>query len=94
MLKMLRISLFALLLFPLSVMAEAIDINSADSTALEQVKGVGPAKAAAIVKYRDEHGPFASVDDLVKVPCIGERSLESLRPQVTARAPQAQPAQR
>lgn len=64
--------------------ATTVDINSADATALEQVKGIGPARAAAIVKFRSENGPFKSVDELARVPGIGDKSLEKLRPQLSA----------
>lgn len=89
MLQALRTIVFALLLTPLVALASAIDINAADVAALEQIKGVGPAKAAAIVKYRDDNGPFKSVDELVNVPGIGEKSLEQMKPQITASQPKA-----
>ena len=44
---------------------------------------MGPVTAAAIIQYRTEHGPFASVDDLMDVSGIGPATLEELRPQVT-----------
>lgn len=82
--KLLLTALLALSLSPLCASASApVDINSADAAMLEQVRGIGPAKASAIVAYREENGSFQSVDDLVKVPGIGERSLEQLREQVT-----------
>lgn len=82
--KLLLAALLALALSPLAAMAGAtIDINTADAATLEQLRGVGPAKASAIVAYRTENGPFNSIDDLVKVPGIGERSLEQLRDQIT-----------
>lgn len=83
-----RAIVLALLLSPLSALA-AVDINTADTAALEQVKGIGPARAAAIVKYRSENGPFKSVDDLVKVPGIGEKSVEQLRDQLSVGKPAA-----
>ncbi|MDR0701949.1 MAG: helix-hairpin-helix domain-containing protein [Azoarcus sp.] len=79
-----------LALGPLAALAlEPVNINTADSTALQQINGIGPAKAKAIVEYRKTHGPFASVDDLVKVPGIGEKSLSSMKPQVTTGAANA-----
>lgn len=82
--KLLLAALLALSLSPLAAMASPqIDINSADATTLEQVRGIGPAKASAIVAYRQENGLFKSVDELVNVPGIGERSLEQVREQVT-----------
>ena len=48
---------------------------------------IGPAKAEAIAAYRAEHGPFQSVDQLTEVSGIGEATLETLRPYITASAP-------
>lgn len=56
-----------------------IDVNVADATTLEQLPGVGPALAAAIVTHREEHGPFGSVDDLLAVSGIGPAKLAGLR---------------
>lgn len=63
---------------------EVIDLNSADAYDLDRLPGIGPAKAEAILAYREEHGPFQSVDDLLSVSGIGEVTLENLRPYVTA----------
>ncbi|MGZ8565518.1 MAG: helix-hairpin-helix domain-containing protein [Actinomycetota bacterium] len=60
-----------------------ININTADATAFETLNGIGEVLAAAIVTYRDEHGPFASVDQLEEVPGIGPSTLEEIRDQVT-----------
>jgi len=52
--------------------AASIDINTADAETLAQsISGIGPSKAQAIVDYRTTNGPFASIDDLVKVQGIG-----------------------
>lgn len=64
--------------------AELININTADVPTLEQVKGIGPSKAQAIVDYRKTNGPFASVDDLAKVHGFGQKSIAKIKPQVTA----------
>lgn len=86
--KFLRALLLSLSLSPLAALAaEPVDLNSADVAALERVVGIGPAKAKAIVDYRNEHGPFASVDDLSKVSGFGAKSVEKLRPQLTVSAP-------
>lgn len=61
----------------------AVDINSADAAELETLPGIGPSKAAAIIQYRTENGPFKSVDELDNVPGIGASTLASLRDQVT-----------
>lgn len=82
--KLLRSLLFALALFPLAALAEGpVDVNTADAAALETVKGIGPAKAKAIIEYRKANGAFASVDDLTKVPGIGDKSVAQLREQLT-----------
>lgn len=81
--KLLGSLLLTLFIAPLAALAAPVDLNSADAPALETVKGIGPARARAIVEYRKSNGPFASVDDLVKVPGIGEKSIEKLRDQIT-----------
>jgi competence protein ComEA len=64
--------------------AGPVDLNTATPEALDALPGVGPATAAAIVRDRDEHGPFRSVDDLARVRGIGPAKLEQLRDLVTA----------
>ena len=56
-----------------------ININSADATRLEDLPGVGPATAALIISYRDQHGPFASVEQLADVRGIGPAKLDAIR---------------
>lgn len=60
-----------------------IDLNSATADLLETLPGVGPATAAAIIGHRDQHGPFASIDELGDVPGIGPAKLDALRGLVT-----------
>lgn len=60
-----------------------IDLNTAGAEELEGLPGVGPATSAAIVAHRQEHGPFASVDDLVAVSGIGDAKLAAVRDLVT-----------
>ena len=55
--------------------AQAIDINTATAAQLEGLKGIGPKKAAEIVKYREANGPFKSVEDLSKVSGVGAKTL-------------------
>jgi competence protein ComEA len=59
--------------------AEPVDLNRATQSELEELPGVGPATARAIVAYRDEHGPFRSVDELMEVRGIGPAKLDGLR---------------
>jgi len=56
-----------------------VDINRADATRLDELPGVGPATAAAIVAERERNGPFLTVDDLERVPGIGPAKLSGLR---------------
>lgn len=58
---------------------DRVNINQAAADALEELPGVGPVTAQAIVDHRDEHGPFGSVDQLMDVRGIGEAKLEQLR---------------
>jgi competence protein ComEA len=60
-----------------------IDINRASVEQLDALPGVGPSTAAAIVQYRDQHGPFRSLDDLGEVRGIGPAKLAQLRPLIT-----------
>jgi competence protein ComEA len=60
-----------------------VNLNTADSAALETLPGVGPSIAAAIIRYRDDEGPFQRVDDLLAVPGIGPSRLAQLVDQVT-----------
>ena len=60
----------------------ALDLNTATAQELEQLDGVGPAIAAEIVAYRDQHGGFASVDELDEVSGIGEAKLAAIRTQL------------
>ena len=66
-----------------SVAVGPIDLNRASVAELDQLPGVGPATAAAIVAHRDTNGPFSSVDDLEAVRGIGPAKVEALRPLVT-----------
>ena len=60
-----------------------INVNTASAAELATLKGIGPAKAQAIVEHRDKNGQFKTVDDLKLVRGVGDKMLEQLRPQVT-----------
>ncbi len=65
------------LALPLCALAGPVNINTADAETISaELKGVGLAKARAIVEYRKKHGPFRSPDDLSLVKGIGERTVE------------------
>jgi len=63
--------------------AGPVNLNTATADALDQLPGVGPATAAAIVRDREQHGPFRSVGDLERVRGIGPAKLEQLHDLVT-----------
>jgi competence protein ComEA len=56
-----------------------ININSADAALLDELPGVGPATAQAIVTYRDQNGPFVNVNGLEDVPGIGPAKVAALQ---------------
>lgn len=60
-----------------------VSVNRASEAELQQVNGIGPAIARAIVEYRTKNGPFQSLDDLESVPGIGPKTLEKLKPYLT-----------
>jgi competence protein ComEA len=60
-----------------------ININTASATELEGLSGIGEVLAATIIEYRDQNGPFATIDDLMDVSGIGPATLEEIRDQVT-----------
>lgn len=77
-----------------AVWAESVDINTADADTLDKTMlGIGKQKAAAIVEYRTQHGPFKSVDELDKVPGIGAETIKKNRDKITAAAPAATPTE-
>ena len=60
-----------------------INLNTADVAALDTLPRIGPALAQRIIDWRDDNGSFTSVEDLLAVPGIGDKMLESLRDLVT-----------
>lgn len=60
-----------------------VNLNTADAAALDTLPGVGPVTAEAILSWREEHGGFTSVDELLEVDGIGEATLADLAPLVT-----------
>lgn len=57
-----------------------VNINQADEAALTTIPGVGPAKAQAIIAYRNEQGKFSAIEDIKKVTGIGDKTFERLAP--------------
>lgn len=81
-------AVLALLAAPTLLLAGPVDVNTADAETISaELKGVGLAKARAIVEYRKKHGPFRSADDLTLVKGIGERTVELNRSDIKVSAP-------
>ncbi|KLT72987.1 topoisomerase [Neisseria arctica] len=64
----------------------AVNINSATAEELKALPGIGAAKAAAIVEYRQQNGNFKTVDDLKNVKGIGDSIVNRLRDEATVGA--------
>lgn len=77
----------ATLVLPLLAYAGPVNVNEADAETISaELQGVGLSKALAIVDYRNVHGPFKSVDDLMLVKGIGERTVEINRANILLKA--------
>lgn len=80
--KLLNTLILALaLLLPLAAPAASpVNINTADKeTLITAISGVGEKKAEAIIEYREQHGPFKSVDEITKIKGIGQGILDRNR---------------
>ncbi|MEG2000415.1 MAG: helix-hairpin-helix domain-containing protein [Evtepia sp.] len=62
---------------------ERIDLNTAGLSDLDRLPGVGEKRAESILRYREEHGGFHSVEELLEIKGIGEKRLEEMRAYVT-----------
>lgn len=60
-----------------------ININTADQAQLETLPGIGPAKAGAIIQYREENGSFSSVENIQNVSGIGSATYNKLKELIT-----------
>lgn len=61
---------------------EKINLNTADSAALQTLSGIGEAKAAAILAYREEHGGFSSIEEIMNVPGIKESTFSNIKDKI------------
>jgi len=79
--------IFVIFVFSLSsaiAWADSVNINTADAQDLAAtIKGVGLKTARVIVAYREQHGPYRSLDELMKIKGIGRMTLESNRDHMT-----------
>ncbi|MBL7249530.1 helix-hairpin-helix domain-containing protein [Alcanivorax marinus] len=60
-----------------------VNLNTASAEELQALRGVGPKTAELIVRWREEEGPFQSVEQLLAIKGIGEKTLARLRDQIT-----------
>ena len=72
-----------LLFIPVTFAAEKINLNTASMEELQMLSGVGPSTAAAIIDYRDNNNGFISVEELMEVKGIGDKTLEKLADQLS-----------
>ncbi len=84
----------AFILSPCVLMAQKTDktakvnINTATVEVLQTLPGIGPTIAQRIVEYRQTHGPFKKVEDLLNVKGIGEKKLEKIKPFIEVAQPE------
>jgi competence protein ComEA len=70
----------------------AVNLNTATKEELDAVKGIGPAKAQAIIDYRSKNGPFKSVDDLKNVHGFGDKTVAKMRSELSVSGATTVPA--
>jgi len=84
----LLLSIVVLVFFalPQIALAELVNINKANESALQaNLSGIGPVKAKAIVEYRKKNGPFKSINELANVPGIGKSLINNNRKNVSTK---------
>ena len=64
---------------------QTVNLNSATAGELETLPGVGPAKAEAIIEYRETNGPFNSIEDLKSISGIGDKTYEKLKEYISVK---------
>ncbi len=67
--------------------AKPLDLNTSTVEQLQQLPGIGPTTAKAIVRFREKSGPFRRVEDLLVIRGITKAKLEKLRPYITVSPP-------
>lgn len=69
--------------------AKPVDLNTASVDELQEVPGIGPTTAKAIVRFREKSGPFERVEDLLVIRGVSKARLEKMRPYLTVSLPAA-----
>lgn len=90
-----KMLMLLLSLCAVNAIAAPVNVNTADAqTISDALSGIGLKKAEAIVKYRTEKGPFKSVEELVNVQGIGEKTVEKIKQDILldGNAPAVTPA--
>jgi competence protein ComEA len=64
---------------------KTVNLNSATKSDLETLPGIGPSKADAIIEYRETNGPFKSIEDLMSISGIGDKTFEKLKDSITVK---------
>ncbi|WP_405728907.1 ComEA family DNA-binding protein [Anaerotignum sp.] len=62
---------------------EKININTATAEELISLSGIGEGRAADIIAYREENGTFGRIEDMMRVPGIGEKTFEEIKERIT-----------
>ncbi|WP_169056953.1 helix-hairpin-helix domain-containing protein [Bacillus pumilus] len=65
--------------------SQGVNVNQADAAELQTINGIGPAKAEAIITYREEHGEFQQIEDLLNISGFGEKTIERLKNELTVK---------
>jgi len=87
-----RLLLALVLFFAWTLAFAAININTATKEQLDALPGIGPAKAQAIIDYRNANGPFKSPEDVMKVKGIKEGEFGKIKDQISVSGATAAPA--
>jgi comEA protein len=74
--------------------AKPVDLNTASMEELQQVPGIGPSTAKAIVRFRERSGPFQRLEDLLVIRGITKARLEKMRPYLKLSEPAMRPSER
>ncbi len=65
--------------------AGKVNLNTATTSELETLPGIGPAKSSAILEYRESNGPFKTIEDLKSISGIGDKTFEKLKDLITVK---------